>query len=465
MTRLAFIGGGNMARSLIGGLLKTGVAPATLSVAEPLAESRQTLGRDFGVACYAENRLAVAEAEVIVLAVKPQVMPAIHADLRDILQRNRPLLISIAAGVRLDQLERWFGNDLADRALHAEHAGADRRRRHRPVRQQPGQPGAEGAGAAHPRRRRHHPLDRRRSPDGHRHRAVRFRSGVFLRPGRGAGSRRGGARPARDTARALAAQTCLGAGRMLAEGGEDPAVLRQRVTSPHGTTQAALESFTADGLPQHRRPRRRRRHPAWRGTRRRTGQTAVSYLLNALALLLDLAFDAVVVLLLLRVAAEACRADFHNPLSQFVYRYTNPVLAPIRRVLPNWRRINLAALLLAWLAMLVKRLLLFALLGVMPHPLGLIVLSLAELLDFVLLFYLVLIFGWSLLSMFSVDRRQPLLRLAGSIVAPLLRPLRGKLVAGQIDFAPMVVMLALLLARLLIAAPLLDLGARLAMGA
>ena len=191
----------------------------------------------------------------------------------------------------------------------------------------------------------------------------------------------------------------------------------------------------------------------------------MSYLLNALALLLDLAFDAVVVLLLLRVAAEACRADFHNPLSQFVYRYTNPVLAPIRRVLPNWRRVNLAALLLAWLAMLVKRLLLFALLGVMPHPLGLIVLSLAELLDFVLLFYLVLIFGWSLLSMFSVDRRHPLLQLAGSIVAPLLRPLHGKLIAGQIDFAPMVVMLVLLLARLLIAAPLLDLGARLAMGA
>jgi pyrroline-5-carboxylate reductase len=48
----------------------------------------------------------------------------------------------------------------------------------------------------------------------------------------------------------LAAQTCLGAGRMLVEGGEDPAILRQRVTSPNGTTQAALESFSADGLPR-----------------------------------------------------------------------------------------------------------------------------------------------------------------------------------------------------------------------
>ena len=189
----------------------------------------------------------------------------------------------------------------------------------------------------------------------------------------------------------------------------------------------------------------------------------MSYLLNALSLLIELACEAVVALLLLRVAAEACRADFNNPLSQFVYRYTNPVLAPIRRVLPNWRRINLAALLLAWLAMLLKRLLLFLLLGIMPRPDGLLLLALAELLDYALLFYIVLLFGWSLLSMFAVDRRQPLLRLAGTILEPLLRPLRGKLIAGNIDFAPMAVMIVLLLARLLIAAPLIDLGARLAM--
>lgn len=188
------------------------------------------------------------------------------------------------------------------------------------------------------------------------------------------------------------------------------------------------------------------------------------YLQNALALLIGLAFDALATLLLLRLLAEACRADFNNPLSQFVYRSTNPVLAPLRRVLPNWRRINLAALLLAWLVMLLKRLLLFALVGAMPHPLGLLLLALAELLDFLLVFYLVLIFGWSLLSMFAVDRRQPLLRLAGNLVEPLLRPLHGRLIAGAIDFAPMAVMIALLLARLLIAAPLLDLGTRLALG-
>ncbi|TAL83239.1 MAG: YggT family protein [Rhodanobacter sp.] len=190
----------------------------------------------------------------------------------------------------------------------------------------------------------------------------------------------------------------------------------------------------------------------------------MSYLLNAFSMLIGLAFDAVVALLVLRLLAEACRVDFNNPLSQFVYRTTNPVLAPIRRVVPNWRRINIAALLLAWLAVVLKQLLLFGLLGVMPHPLGLLLLGLAKLLDFVLVFYLIVIFGWSLLSMFAPDQRQPLLRLASSLVEPLLRPLQGRLVVGSIDFAPMAVMLALLLARMLISAPLMDLGARLALG-
>lgn len=188
----------------------------------------------------------------------------------------------------------------------------------------------------------------------------------------------------------------------------------------------------------------------------------MSYLINALALLVELAFDLVVTLLLLRVLAEACRADFNNPLSQFLYRSTNPVLVRLRRVIPNWRRINLAALLLAWLAMLLKRLILFGLLGVFPHPLGLLLLGLADLLDFALLLYIILIFGWSLLSMFSSDPRQPALRLLGAMVDPLLRPLRGRLSVGQIDFSPMVVLIGLMLARILIAAPLLDLGMRLA---
>ena len=190
----------------------------------------------------------------------------------------------------------------------------------------------------------------------------------------------------------------------------------------------------------------------------------MTYLLNALSLLIELAFNLLATLFVLRVLAEAARADFHNPISQFLYRATNPVLAPIRRVIPNWRRINLAAVLLAWLVMVLKRAALFALLGAAPNVAGLLVLGLADLIDFVLVFYLVLIFGWSLLSMLQVDPRQPVLRLAGAIVEPLLRPLRGKLVVGMLDFSPMVVMLAIVLARILIAAPLIDFGTAMTLG-
>ncbi len=190
----------------------------------------------------------------------------------------------------------------------------------------------------------------------------------------------------------------------------------------------------------------------------------MTYLLNALSVILQLAFSLVATLFVLRLLAEASRADFHNPLSQFLYKATNPVLAPVRRVIPNWRRINLAALLLAWLVMVLERAALFALMGVAPHVAGLLLLGAADLIDFVLLFYLVLIFGWSLLSMLQVDPYQPLMRMAGAIVEPLLKPLRGKLTAGMLDFSPMVVMLGLILARILIAAPLIDVGTALSLG-
>ena len=187
----------------------------------------------------------------------------------------------------------------------------------------------------------------------------------------------------------------------------------------------------------------------------------MSYLLSAFTLIVQVVFGAIATLFLVRLLAEANRAEFHNPLSQFIYRYTNPVLVPLRRVLPNWRRINLAAVLILLLTFVLERLLLFVLAGLMPAWPGLLVLSLADMLDFVLLFYIVVIFGWSLLSMFSPDRHHPLIRLAGAIVEPLLRPLRGKLVIGSIDFSPTVVVIVLLLAQRLIAAPLFDFGASL----
>jgi pyrroline-5-carboxylate reductase len=248
MTQIAFIGGGNMARSLIGGLLKHGAAPGDINVAEPMAAAREALTRDLGVTCHGDNKAAAAGADVVVLAVKPQVMPAIQGDLRDILQAKSPLLISIDAGVRIDQLERWFG------ALPI-------------VRCMPNTPALIGAGAtglyanaavsAAQKAKAQEVLGTagvtRWIDDEALMDTVTALSGsgpayffAMVEAMEAAAVAQG---LPRDAARALAAQTCLGAGRMLTEGGEDAATLRQRVTSPNGTTQAALESFAADGLP------------------------------------------------------------------------------------------------------------------------------------------------------------------------------------------------------------------------
>ncbi|KAF1006646.1 MAG: hypothetical protein GAK28_02320 [Luteibacter sp.] len=190
----------------------------------------------------------------------------------------------------------------------------------------------------------------------------------------------------------------------------------------------------------------------------------MNYLTNAGALILQFAFGALVTLFVLRILAEACRADFNNPLCQFLYRFTNPVLRPLRKALPNFRRINTAALLIALLLECLKVLLVLALGGIPLAPVGILVMGFAELLDFFLLTWIVIVFAWSLLSMFSSDRYHPVARLLSSLAEPLVRPLRGRMTLGGLDFSPTVVLLGLFLARILIAQPILDLGGRLAMG-
>ncbi len=191
----------------------------------------------------------------------------------------------------------------------------------------------------------------------------------------------------------------------------------------------------------------------------------MSYLANAGTLLVSFIFGALMGLFVLRLLAEACRADFHNPVSQMLYRYTNPVLAPLRRAVPNWRRINIAAALIAWGLEIVKLLLLFALTGVAPGVGGLLLMGLAELLDFIAVLYLILIFVWALMSMLGTDPMHPVIRMVSAIVEPAVRPLRQRLpTLGGLDFSPMVAMLILLLIRILLIQPLIDLGARLVMG-
>jgi len=247
---IAFVGGGNMARSLIGGLIRNGTLPETISVAEPNVELRAALARDFSVAVHADNADATRTADVVVLAVKPQVMKTVCTGLRTVAQARKPLIVSIAAGIRIAQLDSWLGGNLAV------------------VRGMPNTPALIGAGATGAcANARVDATQRGLAQD------ILAAAGLVAwlddETQMDTVTAISGSGPAyfflltealieaavaqglpRDAAQELATQTCLGAGRMLREDGAAPAELRRRVTSPNGTTQAALESFAADDFAQ-----------------------------------------------------------------------------------------------------------------------------------------------------------------------------------------------------------------------
>jgi pyrroline-5-carboxylate reductase len=107
--RLAFIGGGNMAAALIGGLTKRGLQPARVVVADPSQDQLKRLSGEYGVTAAVDNAAAVKDAEVVILAVKPQLMRGVAQGLAPHLAEARPLVISVAAGIPHAALARWFG--------------------------------------------------------------------------------------------------------------------------------------------------------------------------------------------------------------------------------------------------------------------------------------------------------------------------------------------------------------------
>jgi pyrroline-5-carboxylate reductase len=109
---VALIGGGNMSRALVGGLLQRGHDRSLVTVAEPGATTRAALTRDLGVATTADNAAAVASARVVVLAVKPQIIGDVVRQLAPALQSSRPLVISVAAGIRTTELAQWIGGGI-----------------------------------------------------------------------------------------------------------------------------------------------------------------------------------------------------------------------------------------------------------------------------------------------------------------------------------------------------------------
>ena len=245
--RFAFIGGGNMAEALIKGLLSgLGVKPQQIIATDVVPERRTYMQTTYGITASADNKHAVQESTVVVLAVKPQIMPMILEEIAPVMNSDK-LVISIAAGITLQTLQRALGDS------------------RRVVRVMPNTPALVLAGAAGIS-----PGKAATAQD------VALVEQIFNAVGRAmvvsdemmdVVTGLSGSGPAfifshieglsdggvlmglsRQTATLLAAQTVLGAAKMVLETGKHPGELKDMVTSPAGTTIAGMQALESGGL-------------------------------------------------------------------------------------------------------------------------------------------------------------------------------------------------------------------------
>lgn len=142
------------------------------------------------------------------------------------------------------------------------------------------------------------------------------------------------------------------------------------------------------------------------------------------AIIVQFVFGILLLIATLRVLLPVVGARFRNPICQLVYRVTNPVVTPLARVIPNWRNVSLAAILVVILLVILENVLLFLLAGLLPQPGLLARLTLHTLLTGILYFYLIAIFIYSLLSFVSTDYDNPVVEVLMALVTPILRPFR-----------------------------------------
>lgn len=248
MTQLAFIGGGNMATSIVGGLIKQGdINLEHIHVSDPNAEQIQQLSDEFGIQGHNDNAVAIKNADVVIMAVKPQVMKQVLEPLKSTLSTRQPLLISIAAGINIPSLIAWSGCQAVVRCM-------------------PNTPSLLGLGATGLFASEQVSIDQRNQADALL-RAVGISVWVQNESEIDAVTAVSGSGPAYyfllmeamieagqklglsiETATQLTVQTAVGAGKMAQNADFSPAELRRRVTSPGGTTERAIQAFEAAHL-------------------------------------------------------------------------------------------------------------------------------------------------------------------------------------------------------------------------
>ncbi|SFK60068.1 pyrroline-5-carboxylate reductase [Methylophaga sulfidovorans] len=240
---IAFIGGGNMARSLIGGLISNQFIAENIHVSDANTEALDNLASRYNVKTFTDNLAAIADADVVILAVKPQQLQSVIRQISPAWQQDK-LLISIAAGIRLDDITRWL--DFEGAAI---------------VRAMPNTPSLVQAGATALCANDYVTTEQHELAESML-RAVGLALWISDEKQMDAVTALSGSGPAyfflvlealqtagmelglpEETARLLALETGFGAAKMALESDESACVLRQRVTSPGGTTERALDVF------------------------------------------------------------------------------------------------------------------------------------------------------------------------------------------------------------------------------
>lgn len=248
--KIVFIGAGNMAAALINGLVQDGYPADRITAADPDTNKTNHLRDCCGVSTSTDNNEAIADADIIVLAVKPQILPEVTKSIAAAVQTAKPLIISIAAGIRTGHLQQWLGKDIPL------------------IRTMPNTPAMLQTGTTVLCATDAVSEEQRNSAESIM-RAVGLALWVEDEAKMDAVTAVSGSGPAyfflfmeqmiaaakelgldSDTARLLTLHTALGAARMALENPDDPSSLRAKVTSPGGTTAAAISVFENGGLQQ-----------------------------------------------------------------------------------------------------------------------------------------------------------------------------------------------------------------------
>jgi pyrroline-5-carboxylate reductase len=244
---IAFIGAGNMATAMMTGLIQKGHSPNLLVASNRGSEKLEPL-KELGIHTTTDNDKAARHADIVVLAVKPQLMKAVCAQLRDAVSTRQPLIISVAAGISLNCLNAWLGENIAI------------------VRAMPNTPASVGLGITGLIANSKVNLQQQLLADTITN---SIGTSVWLKDEKlmDALTAVSGCGPAyfflmmeamidaacelglsRENAHTLTVQTALGAAHMASQPGADPAALRKQVTSPNGVTEQAILSFEQNGL-------------------------------------------------------------------------------------------------------------------------------------------------------------------------------------------------------------------------